>query len=608
MRLKTFVIIFLFLLCHNLLAQTDTIALHEVLVSDMQLHHYSHTQSVQNLNDSVIARNAPSLTSLLQYNTVLYFKENGPGMVSSPSFRGTSAQQTAVIWNGININSQFNGQTDFNTLNARDFSTVSVRAGGGSVIYGSSAIGGSIHLDSPLEFGTRFDNELRTDYGSFNTYAANYKMQASTDNLSANISVSHNRSDNDFKYPGYNLHNDNGQYHNTSLNAAFAYKLNARNTLRVYGYVFGGQRHFSRTLAAPSRSMYEDFNARSLVEWTGNYNRFTSRLKAAYLEENYKYFENYAADNYSYGKVKTFIGRYDAVYQAAENIKLNAIVDYTQNKGNGSDIINKKRDIVSGSLLFSHRISKGLQYEAGVRKEITNAYQSPVLFSGGVHAAITNWYSLKLNGSRNFRVPTFNDLYWPGSGNPNLKAETSYQAELGNVFTYKGFTATATAYYIRFNDMLRWIPGTDGVWRPENVDKAKNYGAEALLTCQRQFGNHVLAFSGTYAYTVSRKDGSTNQLIYVPKHKATASVSYAYRQFSAYYRHLFTGVVYYTSDNNSEIDPYNVSGIGAEYTFSFCKGLSLGAQVNNLYNQEYLAVAVRPMPGRNYNLYLNFKF
>jgi vitamin B12 transporter len=608
MRLKIIILLFLQLLCHNLVAQTDTITLHQVVISDTQLRDYSNTQSVQNLNDSVITRNAPLLTGLLQYSTNLFFRENGPGMVSSPSFRGTSAQQTAVIWNGININSQFNGQTDFNTLNARDFSTISVRAGGGSVIYGSSAIGGSIHLDSPLEFGQRFDNEFRADYGSFNTYAAHYKMQVAVDTLSASISISHNSSDNDFEYPGYGVRNDNGQYHNTSLNAAFAYKLDKRNMLRLYGYVFGGQRHFSRTLAAPSRSMYDDFNTRTLVEWTGNYNRFTSRLKAAYLEENYKYFDNYASDLYTHGKVQTFIGRYDAAYSIANGMKVNAIADYTQNKGDGSDIVNKTRDIVSGSVLFSHRVSSVFQYEAGIRKEITSAYESPVLFSGGVNVRVSNVYSIKVNGSRNFRMPTFNDLYWPGSGNPNLNPETSYQAELGHVFAFGGLSATVTGYYIRLQDMLRWVPDSNGLWRPENVDRAKNYGAEAVVSWQRQFGSHTMAFTGTYAYTISRRDGSTNQLMYVPENKATAGLSYAYENFSAYYRHLFTGEVFYTTDNNNPLEPYNVSGIGAEYTFGFCKGLSLGAQVNNLYEEHYMAVAVRPMPGRNYNLYVNLKF
>ena len=36
-------------------------------------------------------------------------------------------------------------------------------------------------------------------------------------------------------------------------------------------------------------------------------------------------------------------------------------------------------------------------------------------------------------------MPTFNDLYWEGSGNPDLKPESSYQAEIGNEFIYKEF-------------------------------------------------------------------------------------------------------------------------------------------------------------------------
>jgi outer membrane cobalamin receptor len=136
-----------FLMCQFIFAQQDSISLKEVIVTDSQLRQFSKTLSVQKLNDSVIAANGPSLTSLLNYNSVIHFKENGYGMVSSPSFRGTTAQQTAVVWNGININSQFNGQTDFNTITSNDYDATNIRAGGGSVIFGSSAIGGSIHLE-----------------------------------------------------------------------------------------------------------------------------------------------------------------------------------------------------------------------------------------------------------------------------------------------------------------------------------------------------------------------------------------------------------------------------------------------------------------------------
>lgn len=607
MTLKKIILPLLLLLCQLVLAQNDSIVLREVVITDTQLKDFSATQSVQKLSDSIISRNGASLTSLLNYNTVIYFKENGLGMVSSPSFRGTTAQQTAVIWNGININSQLNGQTDFNLLNTRDFNSISIRAGGGSVIYGSSAIGGSVHLNNEPDFIPGITNNVRVDYGSYDTFGANYNVKAASQKFSTGISITRNSSDNDYDYPDSDKKNDNGQYYNTSLNAAFAYKLNEKNTLRLYSYAYDGERHFSRTLAAPSRSKYQDTNTRNMLEWAGLYNHFISKVKAAYLTEHYQYYENHENDIYTFGKVNSFIAKYDASYAFTDNILLNAIVDYTQNDGEGSDIVKQKRKIGSGSLLLKHKATEKFVYEAGIRKEITNAYDSPLLFSLGTAYDVTEFYTVKLNGSRNFRIPTFNDLYWQGSGNPDLKPESSYQAEIGNQLKFKNTTFTLTGYYMKIKDMLRWVP-TGSVWAPENVGKVNTYGAEALLNWNKSFGHNRFEINSTYAYTVSQEDGSSNQLIYVPFHKATASLGYSYKQLSAYYRVLYNGKVYYTSDNQSQIDAYTVSSIGAEYNVKVLKGLVVGAQVLNLWDAAYQNVVMRPMPGRNYAMYLNFKF
>ena len=69
-------------------------------------------------------------------------------MVASPSFRGTNASQTAVLWNGIPINSMFTGQTDFNTILTGSIDKLTIRSGSGSVPFGSGAIGGSILFDN----------------------------------------------------------------------------------------------------------------------------------------------------------------------------------------------------------------------------------------------------------------------------------------------------------------------------------------------------------------------------------------------------------------------------------------------------------------------------
>ncbi|QBN18495.1 TonB-dependent receptor plug domain-containing protein [Flavobacterium nackdongense] len=609
MTLKNCFVFCLLLLCQFISAQQDSIIkLQEVLISDSQLKKFSNSQSVAKLTDSVLSKNRTSLTSLLNYNSVIYFKENGLGMVSSPSFRGTTASQTAVIWNGININSQLNGQTDFNTISAKDFNSVAIRAGGGSAIYGSSAIGGSIHLDSDLSFTNQFDNRLQVNYGSFNTLGVHYKMQMATEKFSTQASISRNSSDNDFQYLDTNLKNENGQFYNTSFNVNLGYRMNSKNVLKFYSYLFEGERHFSGTLAAPSKSIYVDLNTRNLLEWVGSYDQFTSKLKMALLSEKYKYFENASTSIFSYGEAKTATFKYDLLYKINSRIEFNSILDYTQTNGSGSDIGEDKRQIGSGILLLKHKLFSKFLYEIAIRKEITTNYDSPLLFSIGTNYSPFSFYQLKFNGSRNFRIPTFNDLYWQGSGNPNLKPESSYQGELGHVFKFNNTSFSITNYYIKIQDLIQWSPDAGGNWRPNNVAEVTTYGLEFLFNHTRRLGKNQFDFNGTYAYTVSEDELTEKQLIYVPFHKMTASLAYSFENFGAYYQYLYNGEVFTSPDNYYSLEDYWVSNLGIDYRFGKKKNLQLGLDVLNIFNKNYQSVSMRPMPGRNYTINLTFNF
>ena len=606
---KKLALFFALTACSLIWAQQDSIFhLREVVLVDSQLKNFSDTQNTTQLNDSVIQNNQASLTSLLRYNSVIYFKENGNGMVSSPSFRGTTAQQTAVIWNGININSQLNGQTDFNTLTTRDFNSITVRAGGGSVIYGSGAVGGTIHLNNEVAFKEKFENQLRLNYGSFETFGTNYTLDIATDKISTNASISHNQSENDYEYIGYDKKNANGQYENTSFNSHFGYRINRNNEIKLFSYLFDGSRNFSGTIASPSKSNYLDFNTRNLVEWTNYSGLFTSKTKMAYLTEEYKYFENKALENFTTGNANTFIAKYDLLYNWSSKIKINSIIDYTQNSGSGSSLTRNKREIGSFSLLFKHQIAKKFSYEASLRKEITSNYKSPLLYSLGGNLQLFKWYALKFSGSKNFRIPTFNDLYWQGSGNLNLKPESSLQAEIGQVFSYKNASLTTTAFYSKITDMLRWLPNVSGQWQPNNTDKVSIYGLEALFHWNKDFTNSSIQLNGTYAYTISENADTNKQLIYVPFHKATSSAAYRFKRITFTYQNLFNGAVFTSSDNAYKLKEYSVSNISLEYKIGNKKPMSVSFQVLNLENKPYQNVLSRPMPGRNYmmNLTLNF--
>jgi iron complex outermembrane receptor protein len=199
-------------------------------------------------------------------------------------------------------------------------------------------------------------------------------------------------------------------------------------------------------------------------------------------------------------------------------------------------------------------------------------------------------------------------LYWQGSGTNDLKPESAYQAEIGNEFKGKNTTFSVTGYYMKIQDLLRWSPGNNGVWSPNNVAKVTTYGGEFLGNYKKNFGTHFFDFTTTYGYTFSKDEKNDKQLIYVPNHKFTAALAYSYQKIATHYQYLFNGEVFTSSDNFYSLDDYLVSNVGIDYDFGKKETFKLGVTVLNVFNEKYQSVAARPMPGRNYSMYLTFKF
>ncbi|MCW2119589.1 TonB-dependent receptor [Flavobacterium sp. 7A] len=609
MKAKQLFFYFLFLTSLWINAQNNNpIALDEVVVADAVLNKYSNSLQIKNISDTLIEKNYNSLTNLLRYNSLLYFKENGNGMVSSVSFRGTTAAQTAVIWNGININSQLLGQTDFNTITPLGYSRVSVRSGGGSGIYGSSAIGGTVHLNNELKFNKQFTNRLSVNLGSFNTQGYFYDFKGGTDKLAVDISFSRNSSSNDYTYLNRNKVNQNGAYDNTSLNTNFGYKINSNHEINIYSQLYDGNREFSGTIVTTSNSKYKDLNSRNLLEWIANKDEFTSRLKLAYITESYKYFENKTNNNYTNGGASTKIIKYDLEYTPSIKLTINSVFSYTHINGFGSSIDPVTRQVGTAGVLLKYLFTKKLKLETSARQELTTNYKTPFLYSVGLVANPLHNYTVKLNASKNFRVPTFNDLFWVGSGNLNLKLESSQQVELGQELHLGAARLSATLFYIDTKDMIRWVPNESGIWMPINTDVVKNKGLEITGHFRKKIKKHLFDFDMAYAYTSAVDQIKQKKLIYVPYHKFTSTIDYSFANWSINYQLLFNGSVFITTDNSNKLKEYSVSNLSTFYKMDKNEHYKIGFQVLNLFNKDYQTVEIRPMPGINYNFSLTIKY
>ena len=172
----------------------DTVYIFDNQMSKVKLFH-----KVNTLTPKDIEKNSTNLSEALRFQTSIYIKENGRGAVSSPSFRGTSAGHTAFVWNGININSNFLGQGDLNNIPLFGYDELEIKAGGGSVQYGSSAIGGSIHLNNNLDFNKGFKASVFSEAASFGTFNNFVKGSFSNEKFSFKISGNYFISENDYE-------------------------------------------------------------------------------------------------------------------------------------------------------------------------------------------------------------------------------------------------------------------------------------------------------------------------------------------------------------------------------------------------------------------------
>ncbi len=609
MKNKQVFIIFLIFGCsYTAFAQLDSIQnLDEVVLSDIKLSRYASGYKITVLNDSIIEKNQWSLTSLLRFNSTIYFKENGYGMVSSPSFRGTNASQTAVIWNGININSQLNGQVDFNTINTSNYNSVEIRSGGGGVQYGSGAIGGTVHLSNQLKFQKHTNHKLGLGYGSFETKNLNYGFSKGTNRWSVDAAVTYVDSENNYKYLGTGKTNINGEFDNLSVNFNAGYLLNDKNVLKLYHQTFYGNRQFSGTLVAPSKNKYEDKNYRSLLEWVFFNKNYSSKIKFAHLLEEFKFFENKDSDRYSLGRVNSFIANHNFDLKINKTLDLRTILEASKYIGEGDSFGNPSRENFSATALLKHQLTERFIYGINIRKDFTTDFNSPLVFAMDVDYRLTNFYSWKFNVSKNYRVPTFNDLFWQPGGNLNLVPESSYQIDFGQALAYKFASARLNGYYIRTKDMIQWVPDNRGLFRPQNINEVVNYGLEVELELKNKIGEHFFNLSSNYSYTISENEATKKQLIYVPFHKINLNFGYAYKNFEFTYQHLFNGEV---SIIGGQLDGFNVDNLGVSCIIPWSKVMAstINFNLNNLYNTAYQNVALRPMPNRNYQLQLTLNF
>ncbi|HBI40595.1 MAG TPA: hypothetical protein DDY16_06570 [Tenacibaculum sp.] len=381
-KLIVFILLFKSL---GIVGQKNTISnrLNEVIVNaSKRLKKSSIGQSIVHLSDSLIIRNTESFTDLIRFNTSIYLREYGKGGTSSVCFRGTSASNTAVVWNGINVNSINNGQTGFNALNVNLFDGIDIRSGGGSIEFGSGAIGGTIHLSDKIEYfeNDNIENRLVLNVGSFNTYNSLFKSKISNNNYNVNIGLVRNSSTNDFKLFNTKFNNSNGSYENYAMNLSLGYRINKISEIKIYSSSFIGKRGFSGTLPNPvaANEQYQDSYSRNLIKYGIQGEKTRHELSTGYLTQKYNYYPNKLSNQGSFGQSRRYVFLYLYERQLPKlKISLTSFSEYESAFGETDRIQIRNRRQFSQYFIFKQNILSNLSYNLKVRKDFNTDYDVP---------------------------------------------------------------------------------------------------------------------------------------------------------------------------------------------------------------------------------------
>lgn len=627
-------------LCLPLLAQEgfqqpDSVQLHEVVVYGIPLQKFTSGTKIVVFDSASIARKqSRSLSEFLIRKSPVYFKEYGPGMLSTISFRGTAPNHTAVLWNGLNLNQPNLGQTDFSLLPLFALEKVAVQYGGSSALWGSDAIGGAIHLGSEPQWTEGLHLKIQQEAGSFGHYFTGLAAEAGFGKWWLSSKGYSKQAENDFEYINPNKknrpveRNRNARFEQKGLVQEAAYRFSGSTSLSFKGWYQHTYRQLQPGMGdRQTQDQQEDENLNLSLEYKNNSPSGFFDVQLGHLHNYLRY--NRGSEYKTWQTISK--ARYERSLGEQVHFQLGAKFNHIQahiDQYPGGEAEENRSDFFA-----SVRYQPLAQLEASLnlRQPVVSGFTVPFTPSAGLEYSLLrkNHHQLQwlASGGRSFRVPTLNDRYWQYAGNPELRPESSWNGETTLKYQYNVRQSTlelsTTAYAMWVDNWIIWLPGTvagpEGepfnTWAPQNIQEVHSRGLEALLELTQALPLGVLNLNGSLAYTrsINKKakheyDRTVNkQLPFVPLFKGNAFLSYSLKDWFLSASWNSTGIRYTSGEESPyySLPAYSLFDASIGKSFSWRKHtLSLSLDSRNLGNTQYQNYANRAMPGRNYMLSL----
>lgn len=532
----------------------------------------------------------------------------GAAGLKTVNLRGLGSPHTAIYVDGVRISNVQSGQTDLGMLDLGSCSRIVVDYAQNSLSF----------CTSKPEFGSRkFAGSVKFRGGSFGTYepAARLDFKLS-DKVSLSVMSSGTVSKGDFRY-GENSRRENNDIGQVRAGVDL-WGLMENGSWHTKAYYNGSKRGTPGTIDWPSADRQKDRNVyvQGVVQ-----NRFTSRYtlnasaKASY--DDLLYSSEWGDSRY---RVTGFQLNSSHIFRVASWADVSIAADISRDDLKATDYDAGRTSVVSvATVMFrlpGFKADVAVEYSGTFDKgsKGINTF-SP---SADICYTITEGLDITAFGRRSCRVPTFNELYYPGFGNPNLECEDAWLASLGPQWrkSISDWSVEAGVDF-NFNSISNKIVSAPSVqdpslWFPYNIGKALMYGADAKTGAAFRKGDWAASLSVAYIWqdTKDKTPGSASfneQIPFVSRHSLTVNLNGTFRGFSLdFLWNLRCG----RRDSYSEMPDYNTLDMNFGKRFEFGKGGSLALKflARNLTDTRYELSSGYPMPGRAFYGSIEYNF
>lgn len=551
-----------------------------------------------------------SVSEVLNLSSGLHVGDNGGiAGLKSVSLRGLGSAHTSIYLDGVRVGNIQSGQNDLGMLPLEDMSSATVDYAQNSVMFKTAR---PVFGNSPVAGKVRFYA------GSFGTYLPYARLDFRlSDKVSLSVNAAGVFSKGDFAYGDGQVrtNNDVGQY---------------RGGLDLFGLMDGGDYHVKAyynqiergtpgSVSWPSEDRQKDKNAfvqGCLTKSFGSLYTLHASAKGSY--DDIYYSSAWGDSNYGQTEVQLNTAH---DFQVVDWCKLSLAADL-QWDGLKSSMYNASRLAAFSALAASFSTDRLL---ANVAVEFTGAFDKGALSryavspSADIRFRIFDGFDVLAFGRRAYRVPTFNELYYVGYGNPELRPEDAWLTDLGVEYGRSfGDTWTVKAkidgFFNYLTDKITSAPTLEdpAIWAPYNIGKVLSTGLDAAAGFVWHTGDWRCAFDAKYTL-LSAVDKTSDsytygqQIPYIAKHTLLLNAVASWKGWA------LTPVWQFRSgrtDGSGMLDDWNTLDLTFSKELKFPKTgpLSFKFSVRNLMDCRYEVSSGYPMTGRSFIGGVEYRF